>query len=146
MSHVRQQIREAFKTALDAALPDHTVFSARRYAINAKSLPVVDMKFLNENAEFITIGDRQDRTASLYIRVTHQASDDDIDDVLDNVAITIEHAVAAEGRFDGLLIDIGLMQTNFTDSADGDKALAEVVLRYDVAYRVRVDDVENAEG
>lgn len=145
MAHVRQQIREAFKTALDAALPDHTVFSARRYSINADSLPMVDMKFLNENAEFTTLSDRQDRTASLYIRATHQASEDDIDNALDDVAILIEHAVAAEGQFGDLLIDIGLMQTNFTDSADGDKALAEVVLRYDVVYRVRVSDVENAE-
>tara|TARA_Y100000310_G_scaffold115431_3_gene113977 strand:- start:200 stop:640 length:441 start_codon:yes stop_codon:yes gene_type:complete len=145
MSHVRQQIREAFKSVLDTALPNHTVFSARRYAINAASLPTVDMKFLNENSEFTTMSDRQDRTASLYIRATHQASDDDIDDVLDDVAVLIEEAIAAEGRFNGLLIDIGLMQTNFTDSADGDKALAEVVLRYDVVYRTFVTDVENAE-
>lgn len=144
MSHVRQQIREAFRAVLDVALPDHTVYSARRYSLNAKHLPAVDMKFLNENAEFITMGDRQDRTASLYIRVTHQASDADIDNVLDSVAITTEHAIAQAGRMGGLLIDIGLMQTNFTDSADGDKPLAELVLRYDVVYRVSVTDVETA--
>lgn len=145
MSHVRTQIRQAFKAALDVALPDHKVFAARRYSINAKHLPIVDMKFNNENAEFTTMSDRQDRTASLYIRASHQASDDDIDDVLDNVSVAIEHAVAAEGRFGGLLIDIGLMQTNFTDNADGDKAVAEVVLRYDVVYRTFVTDVETAE-
>ena len=144
MSHVRQQIREAFKTALDTALTGFTVYSARRYAINASKLPIVDMKFLNENAEYITMADRQDRTASLYIRATLQATDADIDNDLDDVAITIEEAVAAEGLFGGLLVDIGLMQTNFTDSADGDKALAEIVLRYDVVYRTNTNDVETA--
>lgn len=146
MAHVRQQIRDAFKAVIEPALPNHTVYSSRRYTINAASLPALDMKFLNENSEYITMDGRQERTASLYLRVTHQASDADLDDDLDDVAVLIEHAVADAGNFDGLLIDVALMQTNFTDSADGDKPLAELVLRYDVIYHVLATDVETVRG
>lgn len=146
MAHVRQQIRDAFAVALRAALPSHTVFSARRYTVNADSLPMLDMKFLNENSQYAMQGTALDRTASLYLRVTHEGPEDDIDGTLDDVAVTIEHAIDAEDRFDGLLIDIMLMQTNFTDSGDGDKPLAELVLRYDVVYRTETSDVETAKG
>lgn len=146
MSHVRQQIREAVKVVLTAALPTHKVFASRKYKINATELPMIDMKFLNENGEYITMGSRQERTASLYVRVTHAASETNIDDVLDDVAVAAEHAMAIAGQLNGLLIDIGLVQTNFTDSTDGDKVLAELVLRYDVVYRVSDTDVETAKG
>lgn len=144
MSHVRQQIREVVSGVLATALPNHTVFSARRYKINQDSLPMVDMKFLNENSDFTTMAERQDRTASLYIRVSRRATGEQIDDLLDDDAIAIEEAMATTDELDDLLIELALMQTNFTDSADGDKPIAELVLRYDMVYRTNTDDVETA--
>lgn len=148
MSHVRTQIRDAVKAALDSAtgLSGHTIFAGRRYAINAASLPLIDMKFLNENVERNVMGKVRDRVASLYIRASHEASDDELDNELDDVAIAIEHAMDAAGDLDGVIIEMELIQTNFADNAEGDKALAELVLRYDLLYRVDKDDVETAKG
>jgi len=143
MAHVRTQIRNAVKTILDTALPDHTVFKGRRYSINATELPVVDMRYLNENSDYGTMGNVLDREASLYIRVTRSASEGNIDDLLDADAVLIEEAL--EGNtLGGLAKYSSLKQTNFTDNAEGDKPLAELVLRYDVGYRTANNDVETA--
>lgn len=143
MAHVRTEIRNAVKAILDAELPDHTVFEGRRYSINASELPTVDMRYLNENSDYETMGNVLDREASLYIRVTRSASESDIDDLLDADAVLIEEAL--EGNtLGGLAKYSSLKQTNFTDNAEGDKPLAELVLRYDVGYRTANDDVQTA--
>lgn len=143
MAHVRTQIRNAVKAILDTALPDHTVFEGRRYSINATELPVVDMRYLNENSDYGTMGNVLDREASLYIRVTRSAAESSIDDLLDADAVLVEEAL--EGNtLGGLAKYSSLKQTNFTDNAEGDKPLAELVLRYDIGYRTANDDVETA--
>lgn len=143
MTHVRTQLRNAVKTVLDGALPDHKVFEGRRYAINASELPVVDMRYLNENSDYGTMGNVLDREASLYIRVTRAASEADIDDLLDADAVAIEEVLS--GNTLGELAKFtALKQTNFTDNAEGDKPLAELVLRFDIGYRTTTNDVETA--
>ena len=143
MSHVRTQIRNAVKVVLDAALPTHTVYEGRRYAVNASELPVVDMRYLNENSDYGTMGNVLDREASLYIRVTQSASEATIDDLLDDDAVVIEEALSGN-TLGGLAKFTALKQTNFTDNAEGDKTLAEVVLRFDIGYRTADDNVATA--
>ena len=144
MSHVRSQIRAAVKAELDAAMAGYSVFSSRRYKINEDELPLVDMRFVTEQSEFGTLSDVQERMPSLAIRVAISASESDIDDDLDDAAVLVEHAIAEAGKLGGLLIDIGLTQTDFTDASDGDKPLAQVILRYDMHYRASATDVETA--
>ena len=143
MPHVRTQIRTAVKAILDAALPSHSVFKGRRYSINASELPIVDMRFLNENSDFGTMGNVKNREASLYIRVSRSASEADIDDLLDVDAVLIEEALDG-GDLAGLVKYVSMKQTNFTDNAEGDKPLAEQVLRFDIGYRTATDDVQTA--
>lgn len=143
MPHVRTQIRSAIKAALDTAMPDHKVFEGRRYSINATEMPVIDMRYLNENSGYNTMGNVLDREAALYIRVSRSASDADIDDILDVDAVVIEETLAGS-TLDGLVKYIGLKQTNFTDNADGDKPIADVVLRFDIGYRTTDNDVSTA--
>lgn len=145
MAHVRTQIRNAVKIVLDGILPDHAVFEGRRYSINASELPAIDMRYLNENSDYGTMGDVLDREASLYIRVTRSASEADIDDLLDADAVVIEEALDGN-TLGGLTKYSSLKQTNFTDNAEGDKPLAELVLRFDVGYRTANNDVETARG
>jgi len=147
MSHVRSQIRETVKTLLTTEMPDHRVFAARRFKINSSELPMIDMRFLNENNEVISMSSSTDRTGSLYVRVSRTATEDEVDDLLDDDAILIEHAMAgASNPLHDLVVDFEYMQTNFTDNADGDKPVAELILRYDIVYRTDRDDVETAKG
>lgn len=143
MAHVRTQIRNAVKAILDVAMPDHRVFEGRRYSINASQLPVVDMRFGNENSDYGTMGNVLDREASLYIRVTRAAAEDEIDDLIDDDAVVIEEALSGS-KLGGIVKYTALKQTNFTDNAEGDKPLAELVLRFDIGYRTAHDDVETA--
>ena len=148
MAHVRTQIRQAVKAVLEAAMPGHNVFASRKRKINAAELPMIDMRFLNENSEFQNMGsDVQMRTASLYIRNIRAGDGDLLDDLLDDDAVLIEHAMEAAERLGGLLVDVALVQTNFSDSEeDTAKTIADVVLRYDVMYRVSAGSVEIARG
>jgi hypothetical protein len=142
MSHVRSQFRAAIKAILITAMPAHKIFSSRRYKINASELPIVDMRFSNENSEHQTMSNVLERTATLHIRVTRNAVEESIDDVLDDDAVLVEHALAnavVAGVKSAMLV-----QTNFTDSADGDRTNAEVILRYDITYRTADNDVETA--
>lgn len=143
MPHVRTQIRAAVKAVLETALPSHRCFQGRRYKINAVELPMVDMRFLNENSDYEGMGDVMDHDASLYIRVARQGSDDDIDDLLDADGVAVEEALRGN-RLGGLVKDCVLKQTNFTDDADGDKPIADMVLRFDITYRTSDADVQTA--
>ena len=143
--HVRTQIRRKAAEVLTEGMRRHTVFSSRKAKINEDSLPMVDMRFLNENSQYTTMGNVLDRTGSLYIRVTRSAQSDDLDDDLDADAVVVEHLMAG-ADFGDLIKEGELVQTNFTDEADGDKAVGEVILRYDVSYRTADNDVETAKG
>lgn len=144
MPHVRADIRDDVKTTLEAAMPSHTVFAARRYKINDTELPVVDMRFSNENSQYGTMGRTLEREASLYVRVTRIASEDAVDDLLDADAVLIEEAIAAAPPADAIWCN--LVQTNFTDGGDANRVVAEIILRYDIGYRTDDDDVTTAKG
>jgi hypothetical protein len=145
--HIRTQIRKRVQNILSREMQDHSVFHKRKYSINAASLPLVDMRFANENNSIVAIGENEPtvRTASLLIRVTRRGGDE-VDDLLDEDAVLVETVLADDNSLAGLAHDWELVQTNFTDSGDGDKPLAELVLRYDVIYRATRGNVENARG
>lgn len=142
MAHVRTQIREAVKAILDVEMATHKVFKGRRFNLNSSELPIIDMRFLNENSNSNTMGNVLDRDASLYVRVTRSGTEDEVDALLDDDAVVIEEAMDAADNDDlgGLVKFITLKQTNFTDNADGDKTLAEIVLRFDIGYRTATDN------
>ena len=146
MTHVRTQIRAAFKEALDEHLPDgeYRVFASRKSAINHKSqLALIDMRFLNDqtrNEE--TMNDSRIHVPSLYIRVQRSAREDDIDDLLDQDELNVITAVAATDWSDLLEEHPEIMQVNFTDDPSGGNILAGIVLRFDLEYRINRDDPE----
>lgn len=146
MTHVRTQIRDTVRTLLETVLPAYNVHSNRRFAVNLSELPMIDMQILNENISREAMGDGQIRVASLYLRVTEVGSDSSMDDMLDEVSVTIEHAIAGSVELENLAFNVELMQTNFTEGTVGDNSTGEVILRYDVTYRVDAYDVEQAKG
>lgn len=143
--HMRSQIRERFKSVLDAALgPTYDVYSSRKYAINVKpGVALVDMRFLNDQTqEREVMSDARVHVASLYIRVQRPASENGIDDALDADQLAVTLAVEAEDWSDMLEEDPELLQVNFSDSAEGQQVVAAIVIRYDVEYRVNKFDPE----
>ena len=146
MTHVRTQIRAAFKEALDENLPEgeYRVFASRKSAINHKSqLALVDMRFLNDqtrNEE--TMNDSRIHVPSLYIRVQRSAREEDIDDILDQDELNVIDAIAATDWSDLLEEHPEIMQVNFTDDPSGGNILAGIVLRFDLEYRINRDDPE----
>ena len=142
MTHVRTQIRDRFKTTLEAALPGaaYTVFASRRYARNhTPDLAVVDMRFQNDQQQAREVfGSERVRIASLYIRVMRSADDEtQLDAALDADEVLIVEAIEAATWSDLLEQDPELLQINFLEDADSGRALGGIVLRYDCEYRIQ---------
>lgn len=146
MSHVRTQIREAFRAALAAGLPGagYTVFASRKHSWNAGSKALVDMTFLNDQTrERETMGDERIHIGSLYIRVQRQATSASMDDALDADELRVVQIIEAASWGALLEEDPELIQVNFTDGSDSaGKPIGGIVLRYDLEYRIDKTDPE----
>jgi hypothetical protein len=146
MTHVRTQIRTAFKDALDAVLPveDYRVFASRKSAINhVPGKALVDMRFLNDQTrQADTMGTARTHVASLYVRVQRIEDEDTVDDTLDADEIKIIDAILNNGIDWDILLEEEpeLLQTNFSDDGSGGNILASLVLRFDVEYRINRDN------
>jgi len=150
MTHVRTQMREAFKTVLDAALPssEYRVFASRKSAINhLRNKANVDMRFLNDQTRIGETMRRDDtyariHVASLYIRVQCSAREEDLDGILDAHEVRIVSAVEAHDWRDLLEEEPELVQTNFSDDGSTGRILGSIVLRYDLEYRINKNNPE----
>lgn len=152
MTHVRQQIRAAFKSALTDATnglssDTYTVYSSRKSAVNHDPDSVlVDMRFLNDQTaqRETMMGDDNARvhTASLYIRVQRSGREEAIDDALDQDNVEIINAIDAYDWSNLLEEEPELVQVNFADDAGGGFVLASMVLRFDCEYRISRNDPE----
>jgi hypothetical protein len=147
MAHMRTQIRTAFKSALDAALPtEYVVFAGRRYSRNhVAGEAMVDMRFLDDQtSEREVMGDARIHVASLYIRVQRSEAEELLDDSLDVDEVRIVAAVEAADWTSLLEEPPELIQVNFADDAETGRALGAIVLRYDVEYRIDKADPETS--
>lgn len=146
MTHVRTQIREAFRTALVAGLPgaEYSVHASRKYSWNAGPKALVDMMFLNDQTQAReTMDDARTHVGSLYIRIQRQAASDALDDALDLDELRVVQIVEAASWDDLLEEDPELIQVNFTDGSDSTgKPVGGIVLRYDLEYRIDKTDPE----
>lgn len=138
MSHVRSQIRAAFKSVLDDGLPaTYEVFASRKYRRNhTPGTALVDMRILNENIEQRTMGDERVRVASLYIRVQRSGDEDNLDDALDADETLLTSLIEANDWSLLLEEEPELVQVNFSEDAETDVAIGAIILRYDVEYRI----------
>lgn len=143
MAHVRTQIRDAMALVLTTALgTGYRVYASRKYPQNLGAKALVDMRFLNENIEEVTMGDDRTRTASLYIRCHRGASEETIDNLLDADEVAISDAILSYDWSALLEEDPELVQVNFSDDAGGGVPIGALVLRFDLEYRVSRLDLE----
>jgi hypothetical protein len=148
MTHVRQQIRNQFKTVLDAQLSsDYVTYSSRKSAVNHDpSKVLIDMRFLNDQTrqrETMQGGNNaRVHVASLYIRIQRSAAEDQIDDLLDADEVAVVNAIDTHDWSSLLEEEPELIQVNFTDDPSGGYVLGAAVLRFDVEYRINRNDPE----
>jgi hypothetical protein len=143
--HIRTQVREAVADALALACPQFEVFASFKYARNVGDKPMLDVRFLNENIDTEVMGHQRRRTASLYFRLQRPATEEQIDDLLDQDEIDINNVVMASGWWDGLLTEEPEQkQVNWSDTDEGGRIIGTIVLRYDIEYRVTQFDLETS--
>ena len=148
MSHVRQQIREAFGTACAGlSTTGSNVFQTRVYPIESGSLPGLCIYTTSE-----TVSDQvQDLggasrlvTRSLSVRVEGYArATANLDDTLDTISAEVETAVADSTSIDALLTDLELSSTDLSFT-EGDREIGVITLDFGVIYTTAFNDPETA--
>lgn len=146
MAHIRTQIRQRVKAALESGLPStYRVFSSRKYAINHEpGGAMVDMRFSNDQTQLIeTMGDERVHVASLYIRVQRSTTDETtLDDAMDADEVAVVAIMEAINWGDLLEDEPELLQTNFTENESSGFAIGGIVMRFDCEYRIARNDPE----
>ena len=148
MSHVRQQIREAFGTACTGlSTTGSNVFQTRVFPIESGSLPGLCIYTTSE-----TVSDQvQDLggasrlvTRSLSVRVEGYArATSNLDDTLDTISAEVETAVADSTSIDALLTDLELSSTDVSFT-EGDREIGVITLDFGVIYTTAFNDPETA--
>jgi hypothetical protein len=148
MVHVRTQIRTLAKQALEAELDPlvYTVFSSRTYRRNTSSgKALVDIQFTNDQQqEPATQGSDRDHVASLYVRVQRYGHENEIDDQLDQDELNVVAALNTVDWSNILEMTERLepLQVNFADDESGAEIIAALIIRFDLDYRIDLDNPE----
>lgn len=153
MTHVRTQIRAAFKDAIEAHddAAGYAVFAGRKHKWNASTdVALIDMMISNDQGQpGSTMGSSRHmrhHIASVYIRVQRQAASDDLDDALDADEVVVNDAVMTYDWTSLLEEEPELTQVNFADSNDSaGLPVGTIVIRFDVRYRIDRRDPETAQ-
>ena len=147
MTHVRQQIREAAATALSGATVAGTkVYSSLTYPSDVDTLPIVHVKCDEEESELAAVGGSRlmARTANLVITGAQKSTDETtLDNALDSIAAEIE-AVIGYDDLGGVAKQNILTATLVQRSSEGNQAIGEISLTFQVVYHTDATDAEVA--
>lgn len=139
--HQRQQIRAAVVATLNAVPAfANRVHATRLTPFDQKLLPRVCVYTLNENSGLDTASELL-RQVSLQIEVI-VAGFDQLDDVIDGHAVSIEKAIGANRTLGGAAFDCELTATALSTHMDGEKKTGHGKLTYQVTYRTSAGDPE----
>ncbi|KAA0578851.1 hypothetical protein FZ983_16015 [Azospirillum sp. B21] len=130
--HPRTRIRTAIAAALGAVAP---VTANRDDPLPADALPCIGLFTPDEATQEITMGSRrQMRRMDLYVDGYVRAGTD-LDDQLDAMALRIEQAIAAGGKFGGALDRIELVRTVTDRLTSGELKAGVTRLQFSVTYQ-----------
>ena len=127
MSHVRQQIREAFGTACSGLSTTGTnVFQTRVYPLETGALPGLCIYTTSESISDVVgeIGGAARLVSrALSVRVEGYArAASNLDDTLDTISAEVETAVANSSTIDGLITDMELSSTDVSFTEETEKS------------------------
>lgn len=143
-THVRKQIRDAIKVKLTGlASTASNVFADRVYKMGDEELPAINiMSELEQNqAESIGFPRLQSRDFNVSIN-GYAKSNSNLDDVLDQICLEVETALAADISLGGLCKDLQLISTTPFFDGEGEKPRGAINMLWLASYRV----VETAPG
>jgi len=138
MAHVRQQVRDLMVAVLS---PHYTTFSSRVYPLGSTALPAILVYTRDESSEVLSMGYPRtlEKSLQVIVEVFQTGSSDTIDDILDDISVTVENTLSVPNE---LYKDLFLTNCviDFTD--DGERPLGIATLTYQVIYHT---DESNAE-
>jgi hypothetical protein len=146
MAHVRKQIRDAVATTVTGlATTGANVYKGRFYPINGGKLPALCVYTTSEQSVVNVFGSGRgtDRELQLVVEV-YARSKTTVEDTLDQIAVEVEEAIAADTDIGGLAKDIVYSSMEVDADADPEQTVAVARLIYAVTYRVAETDVETA--
>jgi len=146
MAHVRKQIRDAIVTALTGlTTTGSNVFRSRIYPLEQTKLPGICVFTRSEAVEFDTLTMARSINRVLDVIVEGYVSvTADYDNTLDQIAVEVEEALAADVTLGGLAKDLQVTAFEADFSADGEQPVAVGRFTVTVQYRTAENDVETA--
>ena len=151
MSHVRQQIREAFGSACTSlSTTGSNVFQSRVYPMESSGVPGLCIYTVTETTSDVSQeigGASRLISRSLTVRVEGYAQETtNLDDKLDTISAEVETAVANSSDIDALITDLSLASTEIAYTGEADQLIGVVTLEYAVIYTSAFNDPEIAKG
>lgn len=134
MPHVRRQLREAAAAQVTGlALTGARVHQSRMRPQSATALPCLLVTTNDEAIAPGSIGDRQERELTLTVRGLAKATAT-LDDTLDQIALEVETALAANPSLGGLAAGMELrsIRVDFDDATD--QPVGVIDLDYRLTY------------
>lgn len=132
--HVRQQIRDLIKAAVDTN-PGVTVETSRTYPVTESEFPkyliYTTSEFINDA---ISTRSADGRELTVMVEALVLANDADLDDDLDEHAIYLEKQLN-NSVLGGAVLKTILQRSEVTSSVEGDVAVGSLTLTFNVTYR-----------
>jgi len=142
MSHVRQQIREYFKTTLTGlTTTGSNVHESRIYPL--ETVPALVIYTKSETSEPQVIGTNRVLSRELEVVVEGYAkATTNFDDTIDTISKEVEEAIAADVTLGGLAKDSYISSTEIEFNGEGEKPLGYVALTFTTIYHTQEQDSE----
>lgn len=145
MTHVRSTIRHAFTEVLGSGLDTERFEvlgrrAAMRNRVDAESL--VDVRFGEVAVTQETMGDMRTHTATLMIRVQHEGTEENLDDLLDEDEVLVCALIDNHDWSSLLEEEPELQQISFARDAESEVAVGVIILQFRVEYRIDKRDPE----
>jgi len=146
MAHVRKQIRDAIVTAVtNLTTTGSNVFRSRLYPLESSKLPGLCIFTRSEAVEFDTLTMSRSINRVLDVIIEgYVSATANYDNTLDQIAVEVEEALAADVTLGGLSKDLQVTAFEADFSADGDQPVAVGRFTVTVQYRTAENDVETA--
>ncbi|MFT6659916.1 hypothetical protein [Maritalea sp.] len=137
MTHVRQQIREAFIAKLiAAAMPGAEIMKARTLKVDPVNGPIILVFAPTETSDVSAMGKIPPLEREVSISLEGYVKGGvDIEDDLDDIAEAVEQAFGADPKLGGLVKSTFLVSTNMDIGGGSEQRVANIQMAYKVRYR-----------
>ena len=136
--HLRTQIRNAIHAKLlGLVTTGANVFKTRVYVLEDEELPALIVSAEQESNEVRSAGYPRLTARSLVVSVNAYAKiNDDLDDVLDQICLEVEKALANDVSLGGIAKDLLIEQTNIEMDVEGERPKGVARMFYRVTYYI----------